>query len=376
MWQVKENVRIAWRAITGNKLRSLLTLAGIIMGIFSVVVMVGIGSGLKNYIENTFNELGSNLIFLSEGAESAGESTELKKAPKHIYQEDVDAILREAPAVIGVAPEVEVPDGVVKKGSAGVRSQVRGVTPTYESVRSYPIEKGRFISQEDLDGRVRVAIVGRDVYEKLFKFRNPIGEDISVNGVAFTVVGVLKKKGEQQDEFSTAGNVVFIPITTAQQRFLGIDYFFFVNVQASSYANSDKAIDQIRQVLRKRHNLVGAQPDDFNMFAMNEIVSRVNVIILSFNAVFGSLALISLVTGGIGIMNIMLVTVTERTREIGLRKAVGARRRDIMTQFLFESSVLSLVGGAFGILLAWLGIMGIRQIKPLTSQMGSPTFST
>ncbi len=375
MWQLREDARIALRAIVSNKLRSFLTLLGIIFGIFSVVVMVGIGAGLQGHVAKQFQELGANLLFVYEGGESTGQTLELKRTPRHIDEEDVQAILREATEVRRIAPEVDFP-ATLKKESYGMNVEVRGVTPEFEFVRSFPVQRGmgRFLTDSDVAGKARVAVIGRKVYEKLFRGRNPVGEDLKINGVSFKVIGVLAEKGDQ-DAFSAADNVVLIPVTTAQQRFLEIHFYHFLNVEARSFEGMNRAEEQIRYILRRQHVLSGAEKDDFSIFSMNEIISRVNAILVSFNAVFGILAFISLLTGGIGIMNIMLVTVTERTREIGVRKAVGAKRRNILLQFLVEAVVLCLFGAGIGILLAWGGIRGISNLEAFTKAMGTPTFS-
>jgi len=373
---ILDNFKIALRAIWRNKLRSFLTLTGIIMGIFSVVVMMGIAGGLRKLVADEFLEMGSNLLFVREGTPETGRLIQAFKKPRHLREEDVQAILRGAPAVRRIAPEVSTHWTYVKYRSYGQWAIVKGVTPEYASVRNALVEEGlgRNLNATDLSGHERVAVIGYDIYRKVFQQKNPVGENFQLDGITFRVIGVLKKKG-RQGSFEQRDNFIHIPLTTAQEKFLNINWYHQLNVEVVSFDEMDEAEDQIRAILRRQHYLLPSQEDDFQIESMGEIVKKVRAILVSFNFVFGTLALVSLLTGGIGIMNIMLMTVTERTREIGLRKAVGARRRDILLQFLVEAVVLCLVGAAAGILLAWGGIRAIASIQTFTPYLGTPIFS-
>ncbi len=373
---ILDNFKIAMRTIWGNKLRSFLTLTGIIMGIFSVVVMIGIAGGLRKLVADEFLEMGSNLLFVREGTPETGRLIQAFKKPRHLREEDVQAILRGAPSVRQIAPQVSPSWVYVKYKSYGQWTRLLGVTPEYAHVRNYTVEKGlgRYLNPTDLTGNERVAVIGYDIYRKIFRQKNPVGEDMKLDGITFRVIGVLQKKG-RQGSFEDYDNFIHIPLTTAQEKFLNIDWYHSLNVEAVSFDAIDDAEDQIRYILRRQHNLLPSQEDDFQIESMGEVVKKVRAILVSFNFVFGTLALISLLTGGIGIMNIMLMTVTERTKEIGLRKAIGAKRRDILLQFLVEAVVLCLVGATVGIFLAWGGIRGIGSIKALTPHLGTPIFS-
>ncbi|MHA2609733.1 MAG: ABC transporter permease [bacterium JZ-2024 1] len=369
-------IRVAFRIIWGNKLRSFLTLLGIIMGVFSVTVMYGIGVGLKGYVQKQFAELGSNVLFVWAEMQETGKLTERKRAARPMKQEDVTALRRGAHYIRRVAPVVEMYQAVARFGTRGMKTSVSGVTPEFEYVRNFRVEQGRFIGSDDVALGRRVAVIGADVLEKVFLNRNPLGRHIKVNGVEFQVVGVLRKKGTGRGggEYGSEDNVVLLPISVVQQKFLGIDYYHYLVIEAESLEKIAGAEDEIRAILRRKRGIPPGEPDTFTIFNTGELIERVYQIIASFNVVFGALAGVALLTGGVGIMNIMLVTVTERTREIGLRMAVGARRRDILVQFLLEACVLTLLGGLVGAFLGWGAIYGIGKIEPFVRAVGKPVF--
>ncbi len=369
--------RLAVRMVWGHKLRSFLTLLGIIMGVFSVVVMYGIGSGLKNYVEKQFVEMGSNVLFVWAEILETGKLVERRRVFQPIKKEDVDALRRGATRIRRVAPVVEMEQAVVRYGTRGMKSRISGITPEFEFARNFQHEEGRFISPEDVALARRVVVVGKDVVKKVFLNRNPIGRDVKVNGVEFQVVGILREKGTARGGggFGSEDNILLIPISVAQQKFLGTDDYHYLVIEAGSLEEILPAEEEVRAILRRQRNISAGEPDDFTIFNMGELIERVYTIINSFNLVFGTLAFVALLTGGVGIMNIMLVTVTERTNEIGLRMAVGARRRDILLQFLMEACVLTLLGGAIGALFGWAAIFGIGKIEPFVRAMGKPVFT-
>jgi putative ABC transport system permease protein len=374
--RVLSAVRLAFRVIMSNKLRSFLTLLGIIMGVFSVVVMQGIGFGLKKYVQDQFAELGSNVLFVWAGRLETGNLAQGAREAKPMRREDVLAIHRQAPSVIAVAPVLENHFILAKSGNRGLRVQVIGATPEYERVRNAAVETGRFLDAGDVMAGRRVAVVGQDIVKKVFRGRTPIGEELKLNGIAYRVVGLLKKKTAGGEGFQSPDAVAIIPITVAQARFRdSSDDYDYLSIEAVSYDKIIQAEEEVRKALRRVRSLKASEADDFTVFNTGDLIQRVGVIINSFNFVFGALAAIALLTGGIGIMNIMLVTVTERTREIGLRKALGAKRRDILYQFLIEAVVLCLNGGAIGAVLAYFAIELIAKIEPLVRAMGRPTFS-
>ncbi|MHA2620265.1 MAG: ABC transporter permease [bacterium JZ-2024 1] len=369
-------IRLAFRLIMSNKLRSFLTLLGIIMGVFSVVVMQGIGFGLKTYVEQQFAELGSNVMFVWSGRLETGSLAQGVREAKPMTREDVLAIQRQAPSVIAVAPVVETSFVLAKAGNRGLRVQVIGVTPEYQRVRNAGVEAGRFVDNGDVIAGRRVVVVGQDIVKKIFRGRTPMGEDLKLNGISYRIVGVLKKKSAGGEGFQSPDAVAIIPISVAQSRFKdSSENYDYISVQAESYDKIIQAEEEVRKALRRVRALKASEPDDFTILNTGDLIQRVGAIISSFNYVFGALAAIALLTGGIGIMNIMLVTVTERTREIGLRKALGAKRRDILYQFLIEAIVLCLNGGAVGATLAYFAIQLIAKIEPLVRAMGKPIFS-
>lgn len=369
-------VRLAFRVILSHKLRSFLTLLGIIMGVFSVVVMQGIGFGLKKYVEEQFAELGSNVLFVWAGRLETGNLAQGWREAKPMRREEVLAIERSAPLVTAVAPVVQINFVLAKSGNRGLRVEVIGATPEYERVRNAGVEDGRFIDNGDVLAGRRVAVVGQDVVTKVFRGRTPIGKDLKINGISYRVVGVLKKKAAGGESFRSPDAEVIIPITVAQSRFRNsADHYDFLSVQAVSYDRINQAEEEVRKALRRARDLKASEPDDFTILNTGDLIERVGTILASFNIVFGALAAIALLTGGVGIMNIMLVTVTERTREIGLRKALGAKRRDILYQFLIEAVVLSVNGGAVGAILAYFAIELIAKIEPLVAAIGRPTFN-
>ena len=359
----------ALESLSANKLRSGLTILGIVIGVAAVIAMVSVGRGAENTITGSIQSIGTNLLFVFRGG-----SDDVRN-PKPLTLEDAAAIGDPflAPHVLGVAPVLQ---GNLKLTFSSQSStlQVFGVTPDYASVRNYTLAEGEFIDEGHMLGQASVVILGPDTAEDLFGHTfGVIGETIRIEGQPFRVIGVLVARGGSA--FSNEDNVALIPLTTAQARLIRrspqnrVDVIF---AQASSAEDVPRAQAEIADVLRTRHRTaVGA--DDFTILTQQDFLSTASTITNVLTIFLGGIAAISLLVGGIGIMNIMLVSVTERTREIGLRKALGAHKRDILVQFLTESSVLSLIGGLVGIFLGWLISLIVGQIAAANNADINPT---
>ncbi len=338
----------ALESLNANKMRSGLTILGIVIGVAAVIAMLAVGSGAQNTITGSISGLGSNLLFVFRGGNDD------VRNPKPLTLGDADAISDpfQAPSVAQVAPYISSNLSVTFAGEK-ITSSINGVTPEYLEVRNYSMLEGEFISEENILGRGSVAVIGVEVADKLFGHRDGlIGETLRIEGQPFRVIGVLTPRGG--GAFGSEDNIVVIPFSTAQSRLIrrSGDRVDFILVQAQNADLVDQASDEISQVLRARHRTdLGA--DDFQIFSQQDFVATAQSITSVLTIFLGGIAAISLLVGGIGIMNIMLVSVTERTREIGLRKAIGARKRDILIQFLTESSLLSMFGGILGIGLGW-----------------------
>ncbi len=360
---VMESVRIAIASIGSNKLRAGLTMLGIIIGVGAVIALVAAGAGAQAQVTERFESLGSNLLVISPGRSFVRGVSFGAASAQNLTTDDVDAIERLATTVAAVAPEYSARAQVVY-GNKNTQTTVLGVTPEYLSVRNWQIERGRFVDDLDLRNQAKVVVLGATVVEDLFgsALIDPLGKTIKINRVSYQVIGIMASKGG--DSFQSEDDQVFIPLSTAQIKFGGAGNRSLqsINVQVASADKMDFAEAQLTAILRARHGLTASQSDDFTVQNQTQIVEIVQETSQTFTTLLASIAAISLVVGGIGIMNIMLVSVTERTREIGIRKAVGAKRRDILTQFLIEAMVLSLVGGFLGVL---AGYAAARVVTPL-----------
>jgi putative ABC transport system permease protein len=341
----------ALESLSGNKLRSGLTVLGIVIGVAAVIAMLAVGTGAQESITGSISGIGTNLLFVFRG--DPGDNI---RNPKPLTLGDADALRDQfaAPSVEAVAPALQG-SGTVSFGGEQTSPQIFGVTPEYFQVRNYNITEGEFITEEHILGRASVVLLGPEVAENLFGHSDGVtGETVRIEGQPFRVIGVLESKGG--GSFGSQDNVVIVPFTTAQSRLIRrstSDRVDIIFVQAVSGDVVTQASEEIAAILRNRHRTpVGA--DDFTVFTQQDLLSTFQSITGILTIFLGGIAGISLLVGGIGIMNIMLVSVTERTREIGLRKALGARKRDILTQFLTESSLLSLIGGIIGIAFGWL----------------------
>jgi putative ABC transport system permease protein len=355
-----EGIRLALRALTTNKLRSALTMLGIIIGVGAVITLMSVGEGVQVYITQQFEAIGTNLFFVVPGSFQQ----ELRR-PADLTLRDAEALANpvEAPDVLRVAPTTQGAAQITTPGRDR-RVDVSGVTPDYALVRNWETLVGQFISQADEQARGRVAVLGSDTATYFFpNDPDPVGEIVRINGAPFRVIGVLEEKGG--GSFRSEDDIVLIPLSTALSRIFprrtnrGEPRISFIYVQAVSEQRMDAAIEEVSQILRQRHRIGPGQPDDFTVISQSDIIGTFQQITGVLTVFLGSIAGISLLVGGIGIMNIMLVSVTERTREIGLRKAVGARKRDILGQFLTEAVMLSTFGGSIGIAIGAAGAFAI-----------------
>jgi putative ABC transport system permease protein len=353
---IRASIRIAMRAIASNPLRSLLTMLGVIIGVGAVVAMVAIGQGARASITQQVQALGSNLLTVFAGTAQVGGVARVEQV-RTLTLEDADAIRKEVPGVLGVSAEFSRTAQVAFRAE-NVNTQVSGVTPDFQTVRNFHAAQGQFFTEQDVRSRAKVAVVGRTVANRLFADAEPIGQRIRIRGVTFTVTGVMEEKGATG--FSDRDDVVFVPLTTAQRRLFGVTYVRTIQVQMATPEEMTEAQATLTEVLRERHRLGPGDENDFTIRSQADILQAFTGVSQTMTLLLGGIAAVSLIVGGIGIMNIMLVSVTERTREIGIRKAVGARRRDVLLQFLVESVALSVTGGLIGV---GIGMIGSRLIS-------------
>jgi putative ABC transport system permease protein len=344
--------RIALRALRVNKLRSTLTMLGIIIGVGAVIAMVAIGSGAQARVAEQLQALGANMIFVFPGSTTSGGLRAGAGSSISLTEEDAWTIQRDVQGVVAAAPTMRG-SGQLVWGNLNWSTMIVGVTPEYFDARDWPTTSGRVFTQEDVDGAAKVAILGQTVAQSLFGDTDPIGQTVRVKKLLCTVVGVLDSKGQNtfgQDQ----DDVIVIPLTTAKRKVLGVSLANARTVNGISIKVADnedlKEVQQhIRDLVRQRHRLQPGQDDDFGIRSAAEMVQTKDEQAQLMTKLLMSIASVSLLVGGIGIMNIMLVSVTERTREIGLRMAVGARGRDILTQFLVEALTVALIGGSIGV---------------------------
>jgi len=360
----------ALESLSGNKLRSSLTVLGIVIGVAAVIAMLAVGRGAQESITGSINSVGTNLLVVFPG----GKDQDRFRA---LTMRDADALRDQlaAPSIEAVAPTLEI-GGEVTFGGQQTSAPLIGVTSEYFQVRNVNLAEGEFITEEHLLGRASVVLLGPEVAETLFGHADGItGETVRIDGQPFRVIGVLESKGG--GAFGSEDNQMIVPLTTAKARLFGPkfgqsgDRVDVIYVQAAGGELVPQAMEEIAQILRTRHRITD-EIDDFTIFTQQDLLAEAETITNVLTIFLGGIAGISLLVGGIGIMNIMLVTVTERTREVGLRKALGARKRDILTQFLTESSLLSLIGGMIGILLGWLISLIVGQIAAANNAPFTP----
>jgi len=358
-------LRIALRALARNKMRSVLTMLGIIIGVGAVIAMVGVGQGAKERAQQQIAAMGSNLLFVGSGTVNRGGMRLGWGATKTLVVDDQRAILRECPAVAAAAPGDGTSAQIVF-GNDNWYTRITGTTPEWFQVRDWPVASGSTFTQSDVDTAANVAVIGETVRKNLFGATDPVGQTIRIKDLPFRVIGVLIPKGASAAMGQDQDDTIVIPLTTLQKKMNGNTWLQWIMVSATSRDTSYAAQQQITTLLRDRHRIRPGADDDFfvrNLADMANLADQQNTI---FTWLLASIASVSLLVGGIGIMNIMLVSVTERTREIGIRIAVGASEQDVQNQFLIEAVVLSLIGGAIGIL------VGVGTSLLITNVLGWP----
>jgi putative ABC transport system permease protein len=347
MWLM--TLRIALRALGRNKLRSFLTMLGIIVGVGAVIAMVAIGEGAKAMVRSQIASLGTNVLVILPGALNQGGVRTGYGGGRTLVDSDARAIMEEVPSVALASPTLRQFNQVVA-GNLNWNTLIQGVAPEFQQIRDWQVEEGRFINQADVESGTKVALIGQTVAGNLFGNEDPIDKIIRIKKIPFRVIGILGAKG-QTGQGTDQDDVAMIPYTTMQKRVLGITFVGSIVLSTVSAEKIPEAQRQITALLRQRHRLQADQDDDFFIRNLSDIAEAASNTASIMAILLGSIASVSLLVGGIGIMNIMLVSVTERTREIGIRMAVGARSRDIMLQFLVEAIVMAASGGALGILL-------------------------
>ena len=338
---------MAINALLANKMRSLLTMLGVIIGVAAVIALVSVGMGVRTGITSNFESLGANTITIMPGSSNRGGPRGAAGSMQTLKYDDAKAIEAKIKDIQYVSPTVSSSYQVVN-GNQNWNTSVTGVTPDLMQIRSLTVDNGSFISKEDMTKRNRMAVIGATVAENLFGTENPVGKNIRIKNQPFKVIGILASKGSSgfgQDQ----DDVIYIPLTTAQERMMGITYVQSISLQATDTQKIDQVQDEITTLLRQRHRITGDKENDFHVQNTASIIASVNQSTAMMTVLLGAIASISLLVGGIGIMNIMMVSVTERTREIGIRKALGATFQNIMMQFMIESMVLGIVGGLIGI---------------------------
>src|SRR3990170_2154984 len=342
-------LRIALRAMGRNKLRSFLTMLGIIIGVGAVIAMVAIGEGAKATIRSQIASLGTNVLIVLPGTSVQGGVRTGSGGVNTLVDSDAKAMMQELPSVAFASPALRRPEQVVA-GNLNWSTLAQGVAPEFEQIRDWQVAEGRFLHEGDMESAAKVAVVGQTVVDQLFGNDDPIDSVLRIRNIPFRVVGVLAPKG-QSSQGTDQDDTVMIPYTTMQKRLMRITWVQSIVVSAVSAERVQEAQEQISLLLRQRHRIGPDREDDFTIRNLSDIAEAASASARVMAVLLGSVASISLLVGGIGIMNIMLVSVTERTHEIGIRMAVGARSRDIMLQFLVEAVVMAATGGGIGILL-------------------------
>ncbi len=360
-------IRVAFRALVRNKMRAILTMLGIIIGVAAVIAMVSIGQGAQASVQAQIESIGTNLLFISAGAQNVGgvRSGTGDSGTNSLTVEDLDAIRREVPSVSMVTPTVNSRSQLVS-GNMNWNTSVQGVSEQYPDVRKWTVQNGEFFSEGDVRTAARVLVIGQTIADNLFPGADAVGQTLRVTNLPFKVIGVMTRKGQDQ-QGRDQDDIAFAPYTTVQKKILGSPRVQVAYASAVSQDATYTAQQQISDLLRQRHKLTSNEANDFTVRNMTDIAQAANETNNTMTILLACIASVSLLVGGIGIMNIMLVSVTERTREIGIRMAIGARSSAVRTQFLIESIVLSLTGGLIGI------VLGVGVSVAIPKMLGWPT---
>ena len=354
-------VRIAGDSIRKNKMRTLLTMLGIVIGVGAVIIMVAVGQGAQKSIANQINALGTNLLIVTAGSTNQGGVSQGAATFNRITIQDADKLKSEGTLFAAVSPVVMTRTQVIA-GGTNWRTMINGVSTDFQTIREWQVQSGTFFTDNDVRAQRKVAVIGSTVATNLYQDGDPVGSQLQIRNVPFTVVGVLATKGQNaggQDQ----DDVVLVPYTTAQSRLSGNTRIGQILVSASSSPDIPQAQEEVRAIMRESHRIAEGDDDDFTVRNQTEIANAAQGTTKIMTWLLASIASVSLIVGGIGIMNIMLVSVTERTREIGVRMAIGARGSDVLTQFLVESIVMSVLGGAVGLA---VGVGGARLLAHFT----------
>lgn len=346
---LKECIKMAFEGMLSNKLRTFLTMLGIIIGVGAVIAMVSLGLGMQEKVKENISSMGSNLLIVMSGGRTANGQRIASGSGAHLTYDDAKAIEKNVDGIKYVAPGVQSSYQLVA-GNQNWNTQVQGMTPNIIDIRNYTIKTGRMYTEKELTSRDRVCVIGQTVADNLFPEGDPVGKTVRINKAPFRVVSVLNSKGQSsmgQDQ----DDVVFVPLTTAMQRLMGITYIRNITIQCENENTIEQVQSDVVTLLRQRHKIRTGEDDDFSVRNLAEIIKTAQETTGSITLLLAIIAAISLLVGGIGIMNIMLVSVTERTREIGIRKALGATYHDILLQFLVESMVIGVTGGTTGMIL-------------------------
>jgi putative ABC transport system permease protein len=345
---LSESIRVALEGLSANKVRSALTMLGVIIGVGAVIAMIAIGQGARQQTMQHIQAMGTNVLTVMSGQARSGMVRGGMGSVQTLTYEDALAVRKQCPSVARVAPELRM-QAQTKYKNLNTMTTITGTTPDYPSIRNFQLAKGRFFSEKDVRSMRRVGVIGPTAAYNLFGESSALNKIVRINGINFKIIGLTAAKGSSG--WMDPDDQIFVPLTTAQKRVFGVDFLRSVSVQAKTMERMAEASLQVEELLRERHKIGPASESDFMIRNQAEFMETAEQASQTFTMLLAGIAAVSLLVGGIGIMNIMLVSVTERTREIGIRKAVGAKRRDILLQFLIESMVLSVFGGFIGILM-------------------------